>query len=440
MTLNAEEIEWLRDNGLNTESTTWAQWKSLYSNQAENWGQMQRLRKLNCGWRRRELRLLCNNKMSRIQADADAGRIGGVIREIIKKKAGYKMEVIVDGDVCIKDPIKVNEKGTQYFGEWFERIEKERIRDQVLAATMEKKKGKEFEELERTLGVPEGSIQHLSDGFKMKSISSEGEKEGADLSKYVPTLEEFLSIIDRMNPHSTGGISGLTYFMVQKWDERVKCRVYEQLKGYYLRKEIPKGWGDCLLAPIPKVADPTLEDLRPLMLFEVLRKIWTGLIMEKLRAYWVKWGLIDETQHGFMGGKGTHTAIPILINCMETAKDFATDLFLSSWDIKRAFDSLGPEIVIKALKRLHVPLEIAEYLVNMDNTGRVYVRTPHNIELMKNGKLKSEGKSFVRGKGLDKEMSPLRCSGWQYLIYYWLRCRRLEMDSRSKMLRGSRGR
>jgi hypothetical protein len=54
-----------------------------------------------------------------------------------------------------------------------------------------------------------------------------------------------------MNPHSTGGISGLTNFMVQKWDTRIKTRVYEELKSFYLRKEIPKGWGDCLLAPIP---------------------------------------------------------------------------------------------------------------------------------------------------------------------------------------------
>ena len=113
-----------------------------------------------------------------------------------------------------------------------------------------------------------------------------------------------MDIINRMNPHSTGGISGLTYFMVQKWDIRIKTKVYEDLKKLYVKKEIPKGWGDSLLAPIPKVPDPTLEDLRPLMLFEVLRKIWTGLIMEKLRTYWVKWGLINENQHGFMGGAG----------------------------------------------------------------------------------------------------------------------------------------
>jgi hypothetical protein len=205
-----------------------------------------------------------------------------------------------------------------------------------------------------------------------------------------------------MNPHSTGGISGLTYFMVQKWDIRIKTKVYEDLKKLYVKKEIPKGWGDSLLAPIPKVPDPTLEDLRPLMLFEVLRKIWTGLIMEKLRTYWVKWGLINENQHGFMGGKGTHTAIPILINCMESAKDFATDLFISSWDIKRAFDSLGPEIVIKALIRMHVPRVLAEYLVNIDQSGEVYVRTPYNSELLEKGLLLSEGKGFKRGKGVGQ--------------------------------------
>jgi hypothetical protein len=41
-----------------------------------------------------------------------------------------------------------------------------------------------------------------------------------------------------MNPHSTGGISGLTYFMIQKWDDRVKERIYEELREKFVRKEI----------------------------------------------------------------------------------------------------------------------------------------------------------------------------------------------------------
>jgi len=123
--------------------------------------------------------------------------------------------------------------------------------------------------------------------------------------------------------------------------------------------------------------------------------------MGKIREFWKKWNLIDETQHGFMVGKGTHTAIPILINCMETAKDFASDIYISSWDIQRAFDSLGPEFVIRALQRMHIPRGIAEYLVKLDDGGKVYVRTPTNIKLNLDGELK-KGRGFKRDKGVGQ--------------------------------------
>ena len=138
------------------------------------------------------------------------------------------------------------------------------------------------------------------------------------------------------------------------------------------------------------------------MLFEVLRKVWTGVIMEKIKIFWTKWGLMDERQHGFMGGKGTHTAIPILINSMETAKDFTTDMYLSSWDIKRAFDSLGMEFVLWALERMHIPKELAKYLVTIDKAGTTYVRTPWNEEINKRGCLRKEGIGFERGKGIGQ--------------------------------------
>ena len=124
------------------------------------------------------------------------------------------------------------------------------------------------------------------EGYGKKEISDEGKKAAENLNEYIPTYEEFEKEISRMNPHSTGGISGLTYFMVQKWEERVKKKIFEELREFWIRKKVPEGWGDRMLAPIPKVPDPTLSELRPLMLFEVLRKIWTGMIMSKIRKFW----------------------------------------------------------------------------------------------------------------------------------------------------------
>ena len=330
MFLSEEEIGWMRDQGINNEPADWDEWRRMYGPLTNNVEQMNRLKKLNTGRRRKELRILCNSRMYRIQSDADAGRIGGAIRMIMSKKKGYKMECLVDGDEVLRDPDLVDKKAHDWFKDWFFRTPEEIEDGEVMDRIIREDNYEEFKAKTEGLGIGKEASDRLWEGMKKKRLCSEGIEEGAELSGYVPTYEEFIGTIERMNPHSTGGISGLTYFMVQKWEDRVKKKIFEELKECWIKKTVPKGWGDSMLAPIPKVTDPTLAELRPLMLFEVLRKIWTGMIMDKIRGYWRKWGLIDESQHGFMGGKGTHTAIPILVNCMEAAKDFATDLFISS--------------------------------------------------------------------------------------------------------------
>jgi hypothetical protein len=119
--------------------------------------------------------------------------------------------------------------------------------------------------------------------------------------------------------------------------------------------------------------------------------------------------MINENQHGFMTGKGTHTAIPHLISLFETARHAGTSLCISSWDITRAFDSLGRETVIMALLRLHVPRGLAEYITGIDRTGSVFVMTPGNFEKHISGKgLKSEdGFKTLKGVGQGDIPSPI---------------------------------
>ena len=65
------------------------------------------------------------------------------------------------------------------------------------------------------------------------------------------------------------------------------------------------------------------------------------------------------------------------MNTMETAKEVQCDLYMSSWDIKRAFDRVPKQLLIFAWIRLGVPPDVAEYLVNIDRKGKTEVRTPH---------------------------------------------------------------
>ena len=54
------------------------------------------------------------------------------------------------------------------------------------------------------------------------------------------------------------------------------------------------------------------------------------------------------------------------MNTLETAKEMTADLYLSSRDIKRAFDQVPKQLLISSWIRLGVPPDVAEYLVGID--------------------------------------------------------------------------
>ena len=153
----------------------------------------------------------------------------------------------------------------------------------------------------------------------------------------------------------------------------VKDKIYEELRLNWVEKKTSKLWNMKLLQTIPKKKeDPGLQDLRPLMLLEVTRKIWVGLIMTRIGDFCRKWGLVDEAQHAYLRGKGTHTVLPQLLNCMEGARDFKTSMFISSFDMSKAFDSADRNFVIACLVRMHVPAESAVQMIGLDDEEKIF--------------------------------------------------------------------
>ena len=123
--------------------------------------------------------------------------------------------------------------------------------------------------------VPEDVSGRVRGGFLLKEADRACLEESKTLTTYIPTLEEFKIFIKHLNPRSAGGPSGLTYLLAQQWPEEIKDKIYEDLKRNWLDKTPSKLWSLKLQQTIPKKKeDPGLQDLRPLMLLEVTRKIW----------------------------------------------------------------------------------------------------------------------------------------------------------------------
>ena len=90
-----------------------------------------------------------------------------------------------------------------------------------------------------------------------------------------PTLEELQIKIGKLKHYSSPGMSGLSYNMLHKAPKIVIQEIHKCLVQFWTDKHIPTSWKWRWLVPIPKkpTDSPTLEELRPLMLCEALRKV-----------------------------------------------------------------------------------------------------------------------------------------------------------------------
>ena len=322
--LSDDEEEWLLNNDIPRELPPWAEWRK--ANNVQSLGPNVAHLK---AYARDELRLIHGGRMRRIQDAADAGKIGPMLRSIMMKQSSFSMDVIYNQDGNVTDPDDISRIVTEFFKQWFAASTEDDVRDDQVANFSARENEAGWLKLAERLGIPWDHAKEVLEGMKDKESNDEIVEEAKDLDKYIPSFDEFNAYIEKLNPNSAGGPSGLTYLLVQQWPQNVRQRVHDALSVAWKGRVSVPGWGRRWLQPIPKVLDPGLDELRPLMLVEVTRKIWVGLIMGKIADFWSKHHLIDSAQHAYIRGKGTHTAIPQLTACLEGAKEFKTDIYIS---------------------------------------------------------------------------------------------------------------
>ena len=223
-----------------------------------------------------------------------------------------------------------------------------------------------------------------------------------------PSLTEFTAAIQFHKGSTAPGATGLTYNMVKGWSPPVLAKVHELLTLAFSGPTptwLQWGW----LCPKPKDPDNgiTLDGLRPLMLLEVLRKIWIWIHIRKIVRLWESHRSLTPSQHGFRRGHGTDSALMVHINCLEHAKHSGTPLFLSSWDIRRAFDSVSKEAMDASWRRLGVPGTTAHWIAHLDDQGPTAVRSPWALEAWRTAGYQGLGQTistarpstFVRERG-----------------------------------------
>ena len=219
--------------------------------------------------------------------------------------------------------------------------------------------------------IPEQLRSHMWEHFQKKAVPEAAASAFAASVSMAPTIDEWMGRVKSLPKKSAAGPSGLSYDMIQCWPMEIHVAVLAAHVALWEEGRVPSNWCQKWLVLIPKGAGGALDDFRPLMLIEALRKVWSGIFLRRIQTFLEDNRVLHASQHGSSRGAGTDTAAPIFIDALETAREWGSSIYISSWDVKRAFDSISREYQIACLVRVGIPSATAEYLINMDGGARL---------------------------------------------------------------------
>ena len=198
------------------------------------------------------------------------------------------------------------------------------------------------------------------------------------------TFEEFHRMIKRARGSSAGGITGLSYGILKLAPEPLLEHLFEICARMWEQRYIPPYWRVKYLHLLVKdLSKSGLNNLRPIGLIEVLRKIWSNLVIHRIRCAMYESQFFSPAQYGFISRKGTTDELIQLTNVLEEASESNKHIEMTTWDITKAFDSVGRNIQFITWLRMGVPIDVAKWFVDLDNGGYFIVRSPYALHHMR---------------------------------------------------------
>ena len=142
-------------------------------------------------------------------------------------------------------------------------------------------------------------------------------------------------------------------------------------------EDYPDFWKLKWLVPIPKVdMNVGRGDLRPLMLIEVLRKLWYGFTVETMWDFLEDNKLLESNQFAYRRGKeGPHCFLQ-MVNMIEEMQESGASFAMSTYDLIHAFDEISYNANKISNIRCGMTIENTNKLIDIEAESKVYVRTP----------------------------------------------------------------
>ena len=127
------------------------------------------------------------------------------------------------------------------------------------------------------------------------------ERDICDAFNTAPTYEKLCAVRQDAKNKSSVGMNGCSYNQLKHWPTDLLWSTYDGLVSCWERKQYLPEWKWRCLKALAKKSTAEISavgDLRPIMLVEALRKLWSDCVLRKLQAVWCKRDILNVSQHG----------------------------------------------------------------------------------------------------------------------------------------------
>ncbi|XP_046481057.1 uncharacterized protein [Neodiprion pinetum] len=182
------------------------------------------------------------------------------------------------------------------------------------------------------------------------------------------TVAELVSAAKKLGRGKAPGLDGIPNEALAVVVEHSPDLLLATFNECLTKREFPESWKRQKLVLLPKgpVEEGGLQKYRPISLLDTTGKLMERLIHARLDAALHDAGGLAERQYGFRRGRSTTQAIGEVVRIAREANErkgrFAAPCLLALLDVKNAFNAVGHNTILEALKDKK---SIPAYLLDM---------------------------------------------------------------------------
>lgn len=182
-----------------------------------------------------------------------------------------------------------------------------------------------------------------------------------------PTFDEWMSIINQLPLGKAAGPSNITNEMWRHLGNKMQKIIWKFICACLKLDTMPDQWKLANLYPIPKPQDweCQLNNTRPIVLLETLRKALVRLLNNRLSQIFVKNSILKGNQFAGLPGSSTFEPIRIINEIIQDAKESKNEIWILFQDLSKAYDRVNIYMLEKALLRLKLPTSFIRMVTNL---------------------------------------------------------------------------